>query len=223
MFDRIWSRHEPGAAPVMVYFFGGQDGVAAKACEVVNAEVKGVACVGDQSPGFGSLEDLCAPEYLDPIRASGADLLVVSISVLKGQAWIERNRVQLHVPVVSYLGAVVNFVAGTVRRAPVWMRRVGLEWLWRIKEEPALRRRYGANAITYARLIVTRVLPYRWVRGSTVQTLRQSRGPGLLFETAGAAAAGSSNSKALGSVPTTLRCALLWSRRRRPKALLRWI
>jgi N-acetylglucosaminyldiphosphoundecaprenol N-acetyl-beta-D-mannosaminyltransferase len=164
MFDRIWSRPEPGAAPVKVYFFGGQDGVAAKACEVVNADVKGVACVGYQSPGFGSLEDLCAPEYLDPIRASGADLLVVSIGVLKGQAWIERNRAQLHVPVVSYLGAVVNFVAGTVRRAPVWMRRVGLEWLWRIKEEPALWRRYGADAITYARLIVTRVLPYRWLR-----------------------------------------------------------
>lgn len=164
MFDRLWSRPEPGVAPVKVYFFGGQDGVAAKACEVVNADVKGVACVGYQSPGFGSLEDLSAPECLDPIRASGADLLVVSIGVAKGQAWIERNRAQLQVPVVSYLGAVVNFVAGTVRRAPVWMRRVGLEWLWRIKEEPALWRRYGSDAITYARLVVTRVLPYRWLR-----------------------------------------------------------
>ena len=57
------------------------------------------------------------------INASGADFLVVSLGAKKGQAWIMHNLSQLTVPVVSHLGAVVNFVAGTVDRAPLaWQR-----------------------------------------------------------------------------------------------------
>jgi N-acetylglucosaminyldiphosphoundecaprenol N-acetyl-beta-D-mannosaminyltransferase len=58
----------------------------------------------------------------------------------------------------------MNFVAETVRRAPVWMQRSGLEWLWRIKEEPALWRRYWRDGLDFIRLLATRVLPYAWYR-----------------------------------------------------------
>jgi N-acetylglucosaminyldiphosphoundecaprenol N-acetyl-beta-D-mannosaminyltransferase len=66
---------------------------------------------------------------------------------------------RLQAPVLSHLGAVVNFVAGRVERAPPWLQRVGLEWVWRIKEEPALWRRYAADGLRLATLIATRVLP----------------------------------------------------------------
>jgi N-acetylglucosaminyldiphosphoundecaprenol N-acetyl-beta-D-mannosaminyltransferase len=66
------------------------------------------------------------------------------------------------VPVVSHLGAVVDFAAGTVRRAPAWMQRAGLEWLWRVRERPALWRRYLSDGIALAMLLLTRVLPYAW-------------------------------------------------------------
>ncbi len=79
-------------------------------------------------------------------RGSGADFVVVALGARKGQAWIEHNLHRLKAPVVSHLGAVVNFVAGKVQRAPPWMGQAGLEWLWRILQEPALWRRYAADA-----------------------------------------------------------------------------
>ncbi len=63
---------------------------------------------------------------------------------------------------ISHLGAVLNFVAGNVNRAPAWMHNIGLEWLWRIKEEPALWRRYFGDGLALLTLMVTHVLPYAW-------------------------------------------------------------
>lgn len=162
IFDRVRQTPAADAPPIKVFFFGGQDGVAEQASDALNGDVIGAECVGYASPGFGTVEEMSREEWLAPIRESGADLLVVSIGTEKGQDWILRNFSSLKVPAVAYLGAVVNFVAGTVRRAPKWFRAFGLEWLWRIKEEPALWRRYASDAWTYARLVFGRVLYYRW-------------------------------------------------------------
>ncbi len=53
-------------------------------------------------------------------------------------------------------------MAGAVRRAPDWMQRTGLEWLWRILEEPQLWRRYFQDGVALLNLILTRVMPYAW-------------------------------------------------------------
>jgi N-acetylglucosaminyldiphosphoundecaprenol N-acetyl-beta-D-mannosaminyltransferase len=153
---------QDSTAPMKVFFFGGEDGVAAAACQRVNSENGGLQCVGSLAPGFGSIEQMSSDECIDSINASGAEFVVVSIGVAKGQAWIELNRDRLRAPVRAYLGAVVNFVAGTVNRAPTWMQQSGLEWLWRIKEEPSLWRRYASDAAVFARLLATRLLPYVW-------------------------------------------------------------
>jgi N-acetylglucosaminyldiphosphoundecaprenol N-acetyl-beta-D-mannosaminyltransferase len=150
------------AHPLSVYFFGGPEGVAAEACRRLNAEGKGLRCVGHRYPGFGSLDAMSADEVIADINASGADFLVVALGARKGQAWVVRNLPRLTVPVVSHLGAVVNFVAGTLSRAPRWMQQGGLEWLWRIKEEPGLWRRYLGDGLTLLRLLATRVLPHAW-------------------------------------------------------------
>jgi N-acetylglucosaminyldiphosphoundecaprenol N-acetyl-beta-D-mannosaminyltransferase len=145
--------------PLSVYFFGGSPGVAEQACKRLNAEAGGLRCVGFECPGFGSVEDMSSVATIDRINASSADFVVVALGARKGQAWIERNRSRLSAPVISHLGAVVGFVAGTVSRAPAWMQKTGLEWLWRIKEEPDLWRRYFGDGLALARLLATRVLP----------------------------------------------------------------
>ncbi|HEY8708450.1 MAG TPA: WecB/TagA/CpsF family glycosyltransferase [Burkholderiaceae bacterium] len=146
--------------PIEVFFFGGADGVAERACGRLNAAASGLHCAGFDAPGFGSVESMSGDERIARINASGAEFVVVSLGARKGQAWIERNRARLQAPLVSHLGAVVNFVAGTVARAPHWMQRSGLEWLWRIKEEPGLWRRYAGDAIAFARLLAMQVFPY---------------------------------------------------------------
>lgn len=164
LFEALRRPDKP-AAPMSVYFFGGPDGVAEKACGILNVQPAGLRCAGFACPGFGSVEDMSSEEVIARINASGADFLVVALGARKGQAWIEHNRGRIAAPVISHLGAVVNFVAGTVSRAPAWMQRTGLEWLWRIKEEPALWKRYWLDGVALLGLLLMRVLPFAvWLR-----------------------------------------------------------
>ena len=161
LFDMMSKGTGVDGRKIGVFFFGGMEGVAEQACLALNASSTGMHCVGYEYPGFGSVEDMSTDAIIQRINASGADFLVVSLGAAKGQEWIMRNRDTLAVPVISHLGAVVDFVAGSVQRAPRWMQAAGLEWLWRIKEDPALRRRYWRDGIAILGLLLTRLLPYR--------------------------------------------------------------
>ena len=141
--------------PLKLFLFGGPEGVAAAASRALNAARNGVVCVGSFYPGFGSVEELSNDEIIDTINSSGADFLVVSLGANKGQAWLTRNYHRLQIPIRAHLGATLNFEAGTVKRAPIIMRKLCLEWLWRVKEEPYLWRRYchdGRHFVTIAEL-----------------------------------------------------------------------
>ncbi|MDB5817856.1 MAG: N-acetylglucosaminyldiphospho-UDP N-acetyl-beta-D-mannosaminyltransferase [Rhizobacter sp.] len=157
VFEKL-ARHSGRA--LRVYFFGGPKGVAAKACEKLNESSTGLIGVGYDMPGYGSVESMSRDDTIDRINASNADFVVVSLGAKKGQAWIERNRERLTAPLISHMGAVVNFAAGSVRRAPLGMQRLGLEWLWRIKEEPAIWSRYAADGVKLLGMMLTQVLPY---------------------------------------------------------------
>jgi N-acetylglucosaminyldiphosphoundecaprenol N-acetyl-beta-D-mannosaminyltransferase len=157
LFERL---REQVAVPIRVFFFGGPDGVAHQAGTVLNAQSgSSMICVGARSPGFGSIEEMSTDLLLDEINRARPDFLVVALGAKRGQAWIEHNLSRLQVPVLSHLGAVVNFVAGTVSRAPARFGGLGLEWLWRIKEEPALWRRYWGDGLALLKLLFSRVLP----------------------------------------------------------------
>lgn len=145
--------------PLNIFFFGGEDGVAQQACEKLNAQNKGLRCVGFYNPGFGSVEDMSSTEIVDEINQSNADFIIVSLGAKKGQAWIEHNRNKLNAALISHLGAVVNFIAGNVSRAPKLLQRLGLEWLWRIKEEPSLWRRYINDGLVLIYLLFFKILP----------------------------------------------------------------
>jgi N-acetylglucosaminyldiphosphoundecaprenol N-acetyl-beta-D-mannosaminyltransferase len=70
------------------------------------------------------------------VRAAAPDLLLVAYGVPAEERWIARNRHRLGVPVMVGVGGAFDFVAGVTRRAPAWMRRLGLEWLHRLIREP---------------------------------------------------------------------------------------
>lgn len=157
LFERM--ARSDGDAAVRVFFFGGPQGAAGSAAAAVNAHATGVRCVGFSSPGFGSVEEMSAPGIIGAINQVHPDFLVVALGAKKGQCWIEHNLAALAAPIVSHLGAVVNMAAGRISRAPGWMQRSGMEWLWRIKEEPGLWKRYVVDAFALAQLVVTRLVP----------------------------------------------------------------
>ena len=156
VFERL---RQKSAGSITVYFFGGPEGAAAQAMRNMNQTPSGLRCVGACSPGFGSVAELSSAQVIDDINGSGAQFLVVALSAQKGQAWILHNLARLKVPVISHLGAVVNLVAETISRAPPLVQRWHGEWLWRIKEEPLLWRRYFNDGTAFLQLIATRLLP----------------------------------------------------------------
>lgn len=161
LFEALLAEKKGG---IKVFFFGGPDGVAKTACNVLNEKGAGLECAGYLSPGFVSNAEMSTQAYMDAINASGADFVVVALGARKGQEWIECNRSRIHAPVISHLGAVVNFAAGSVSRAPYWMQSMGLEWLWRIVEEPALWKRYWSDGLAFLKLLFTQILPYAfWI------------------------------------------------------------
>jgi len=142
-----------------VFLFGGEEGVALAAGKALNAAPTALNCVGTFDPGFGTVADMSRHDILDKVNASEADFLAVSLGAWKGQLWLHRNHNRLTIPVRAHLGAVINFAAGTVKRAPVWIRACGLEWLWRIKEEPHLWRRYAHDGLIFLHLVFANALP----------------------------------------------------------------
>ncbi len=145
--------------PLKLFLFGGNEGVAAAASEALNAGEGGLSCVGWHFPGFLSAEELSHDSVIDAINSQEADFLVACLGSKKGQLWLKRNSRRLRAPVRAHLGASLNFEAGMVKRAPALMRKSGLEWLWRIKEEPYLWRRYWHDGRTLLSLLYLQVLP----------------------------------------------------------------
>jgi N-acetylglucosaminyldiphosphoundecaprenol N-acetyl-beta-D-mannosaminyltransferase len=145
--------------PLRVFLFGGLGDVAERAAAVLATERGALVPVGARNPGKGSIEEMSTPQLIAEINSARPDLIIVSLGAQRGQAWITHNRSRLDAPWVTHLGAVVNFFAGEVRRSPPWMARLGLEWAWRIAEEPGLWRRYWDDGKTLFGLVLTRTLP----------------------------------------------------------------
>ena len=142
-----------------VFMFGGAEGVAEAAGQSLNDRAGSLSCVGSLYPGFGTLDDMSNSEVMTEINSCQAGFLVVALGAAKGQSWLLRNHDRIKVPVRAHLGAVINFQAGTVKRAPSILQKTGLEWLWRIREEPRLWKRYWKDGAALLRLLATRVLP----------------------------------------------------------------
>jgi len=154
-------RRRPGFAggKLKVFFFGGRDNAAKTATEALNRESGGLQAVGWHNPGFGNVETMSAQPVIDKINKADPDFIIVALGAVKGQAWIDRNLPFLKAPVMAHLGAVVDFTAGGIVRAPKLVQRLGLEWAWRIKEEPALWRRYFEDGVALAKIGLTRLAP----------------------------------------------------------------
>ena len=157
-----------------VFLFGGGSEVAARVGMALNAQSPGLKCVGTLNPGFGTIDEMSSDQIIEAINASGADILAVFLSAKKAQTWLAQNHERLRIPVRAQFGATINFEAGTIKRAPRFLRSAGFEWLWRIKEEPYLRRRYWADAQSLLRLLLTCALPLivnsLWTRLRGVRT-----------------------------------------------------
>jgi N-acetylglucosaminyldiphosphoundecaprenol N-acetyl-beta-D-mannosaminyltransferase len=111
--------------------------------------------VGSHSPPFrppGAAEDEAVVEM---VNASAADIIWVGLSTPKQELWMAHHRHRLSAPVLIGAGAAFDFHAGLVRRAPSWLQRAGLEWIFRMALEPQrLGKRYLRNNPAFLALLV---------------------------------------------------------------------
>lgn len=116
-----------------VYFLGAAPGVAAQAAAILQAENPGLVVAGTHSGSPGAAGWL---EIEATLKAARANLLFVAFGHPKQDFWIHTHRRDLPVQVAIGVGGAFDFVAGVSTRAPLWMRRFGIEWLHRLLTQP---------------------------------------------------------------------------------------
>lgn len=120
-----------------IFLLGAAKGVAANAAEKLKILYPGLQCVGTYSPSFGFDKD---PDEIEKIVAilknSGADQLFVGMGSPKQDVFIYENMNRYQIPVSYSMGAAIDFMGGSAKRAPKWMSDVGLEWFHRMMQDP---------------------------------------------------------------------------------------
>lgn len=121
-----------------VYLFGARPAVSAEASRRLRARYPQLSIAGRNTSEW-SVDDTTAPEDSPVVRAvhaSGARIVVLALGCPKQELWMARHAAALAPAVAIGLGASLDFVAGTVTRAPWWVSAAGLEWLFRLVQEP---------------------------------------------------------------------------------------
>lgn len=128
------------------YFYGGAPGVVDDLVENLRKQFSGLQVAGSYSPPFRPPEAMEEPSVLEAINDTHPDIVWVGLGTPKQDFWIARHRPLLEAPVLIAVGAAFDFHAGRVAQAPRWMQRCGLEWLFRLVQEPRrLAPRYLVN------------------------------------------------------------------------------
>lgn len=148
-----------------VYFLGGREGAATAAAACLRARHPTLNVCGTRCPPFGFENDPTEnAEILASISASRPDILFVGVGAPKQEYWMSRNAQQLAVPVAVGVGASFEFVGGLIARAPRWMQRGGLEWLYRLESEPGrLWKRYVFGNALFCFLVVRQLAALHFV------------------------------------------------------------
>jgi N-acetylglucosaminyldiphosphoundecaprenol N-acetyl-beta-D-mannosaminyltransferase len=119
-----------------VYFLGGAEGVAELAKSKLESAFPGIQIVGTDASRIDINALGEADEVAERIRRAAPDLVLVALGAPKQEIWSHTRAERLKPAVLIGVGASLDFVAGIQKRAPSWMSKVGLEWLYRLAQEP---------------------------------------------------------------------------------------
>jgi N-acetylglucosaminyldiphosphoundecaprenol N-acetyl-beta-D-mannosaminyltransferase len=133
---------------------GGAEGIAAKAAENMAKKYQGLEIAGVHHGYFDETEE---PKIIEHIRESGASFLLVALGVPKQEIWMNRHREELEGIVAIGVGGSFDVLSGKLRRAPLIWQRLGLEWLFRLIQEPWRWRRVKALPLFGILVLLTKL------------------------------------------------------------------
>lgn len=117
------------------FFYGGAPGIPSLLAEVMRKKY-GIHVVGEYSPPFRALTEQEDEEIIRQIHAAKPDVIWVGLSTPKQERWMYEHRLRLQVPIAVGVGAAFDLNSGRAKQAPQWMRENGLEWSFRLVQEP---------------------------------------------------------------------------------------
>ena len=130
-----------------VYLFGGAPGTAEAAASTLVSTIPGLQIAGTRD-GYAGAHN--ADAVIADINASGADILLVALGVPRQELWLHEHAHLINAPLSLAVGALFDFLAGSVTRAPKWVRKTRMEWVWRLAQEPRrLAKRYLSGNVSF--------------------------------------------------------------------------
>lgn len=117
-----------------IYFFGSAPGVADKAKAKAEELYPGIQVVGTRNGFFTEADE---PGIIAEIKAARPDILLAALGVPKQEKWLKKHMQELQVPVSIGVGGTLDVMAGVMERAPLWMQKAKLEWLFRGLKQPS--------------------------------------------------------------------------------------
>lgn len=144
-----------------VFFLGATEESAKQAIANIHGQFPNLE-IAHYSPPFRPLLEMDDAEIIRRVRAAKPDLLCVAFGCPKAEKWMAMHTRALGVPVVIGVGGTIDFLAGRVKRAPLWMQRAGVEWIYRLWQEPRrLFKRYVSDLAYFGGAIVRQGLKMR--------------------------------------------------------------
>jgi len=131
------SRQAEKRGGLRYFFVGSTNEVLEKITSRLKNDFPNIVVCGAYSPPYKeAFDNNDNKEIIDRVNRAKPDVLWVGMTAPKQEKWIYNNRDRLEVPLIAAIGAVFDFYAGTKKRAPEWVCRIGLEWLPRLLREP---------------------------------------------------------------------------------------
>lgn len=138
-----------------LFFLGAAPGVAQQAADILTKRHPGLNVVGCYSPDKADVISMKSDVILQKLEETKPDVMLVAFGAPKQEKWIQMHRGEWKVPVSMGIGGSLDFIAGAQMRSPVWMQKLGLEWLGRMLANPKrLAGRYLQDGLFLLRAII---------------------------------------------------------------------
>jgi N-acetylglucosaminyldiphosphoundecaprenol N-acetyl-beta-D-mannosaminyltransferase len=131
-----------------IFLLGAKEGISCTAAETLRTKFPEINIIGNRSGYFSEEEEVKMIEEINQLKV---EVLIVGMGVPMQELWIYKNKDKLKTVKIAIAGgAIIDFISGNVRRAPVWIQKIGMEWLFRFAQEPKrLFRRYFSGNFIY--------------------------------------------------------------------------
>jgi len=139
-----------------IFFLGAKQEVLEKMIKNIKEKFNNEIIAGYRNGYFEENEE---ERIVEMINDSGAEILFIGITSPKKELFIERNRDKLNVNFIMGVGGSFDVLAGHIKRAPIWVQKIGMEWLYRVYQEPRrLWKRYAVSNIKFIKIFLLELL-----------------------------------------------------------------